>query len=193
MWEEEVASCRRVKDDLQCLHKSPRPLKKQTLHYISTLSGCRAAVVVFSFTVNTEQRLARSPGRILCKWQRTAAVFVINHQNTITEHFWWTRVIIIMIYENKRDVFFLAAKDDRTVVVLFFSQVLLRVKENEIEYLHKEISCLRNELQFLNAVHIYIYTYVCVCVCLKCVCISVVFPGWITGNVNPHILEQSLC
>lgn len=28
--------------------------------------------------------------------------------------------------------------------------VLLRVKENEIEYLHKEISCLRNELQFLN-------------------------------------------
>ncbi|XP_037332969.2 TRIO and F-actin binding protein b [Pungitius pungitius] len=29
-------------------------------------------------------------------------------------------------------------------------QVLLRVKENEIEYLHKEISCLRNELQFLN-------------------------------------------
>uniref|UniRef100_A0A3Q3W426 Uncharacterized protein n=1 Tax=Mola mola TaxID=94237 RepID=A0A3Q3W426_MOLML len=29
-------------------------------------------------------------------------------------------------------------------------QVLLRMKENEIEYLHKEISCLRNELQFLN-------------------------------------------
>lgn len=29
-------------------------------------------------------------------------------------------------------------------------QVLLRVKENEIEYLHKEISCLRNELQFLS-------------------------------------------
>ncbi|KAM7386419.1 hypothetical protein PAMA_009167 [Pampus argenteus] len=29
-------------------------------------------------------------------------------------------------------------------------EVLLRVKENEIEYLHKEISCLRNELQFLN-------------------------------------------
>uniref|UniRef100_A0A8C6LYF8 TRIO and F-actin binding protein b n=1 Tax=Nothobranchius furzeri TaxID=105023 RepID=A0A8C6LYF8_NOTFU len=29
-------------------------------------------------------------------------------------------------------------------------QVLLRVKENEIEYLHKEISCLRSELQFLN-------------------------------------------
>uniref|UniRef100_A0A1A8M840 TRIO and F-actin binding protein n=1 Tax=Nothobranchius pienaari TaxID=704102 RepID=A0A1A8M840_9TELE len=28
--------------------------------------------------------------------------------------------------------------------------VLLRVKENEIEYLHKEISCLRSELQFLN-------------------------------------------
>uniref|UniRef100_A0A3Q3LQH9 Uncharacterized protein n=1 Tax=Labrus bergylta TaxID=56723 RepID=A0A3Q3LQH9_9LABR len=28
--------------------------------------------------------------------------------------------------------------------------VLLRVKENEIDYLHKEISCLRNELQFLN-------------------------------------------
>ncbi|XP_034045734.1 uncharacterized protein LOC117527479 isoform X2 [Thalassophryne amazonica] len=30
-------------------------------------------------------------------------------------------------------------------------QVLLRVKENEIEYLHKEISCLRNELQFLSS------------------------------------------
>ncbi|XP_020782902.1 TRIO and F-actin binding protein b isoform X2 [Boleophthalmus pectinirostris] len=29
-------------------------------------------------------------------------------------------------------------------------EVLLRVKESEIEYLHKEISCLRNELQFLN-------------------------------------------
>ncbi|XP_061158325.1 uncharacterized protein LOC133169860 isoform X2 [Syngnathus typhle] len=29
-------------------------------------------------------------------------------------------------------------------------EVLLRVKEKEIEYLHKEISCLRNELQFLN-------------------------------------------
>ncbi|XP_023148852.2 TRIO and F-actin-binding protein isoform X2 [Amphiprion ocellaris] len=29
-------------------------------------------------------------------------------------------------------------------------QVLLRMKDNEIEYLHKEISCLRNELQFLN-------------------------------------------
>lgn len=26
------------------------------------------------------------------------------------------------------------------------------MKENEIEYLHKEISCLRNELQFLNTV-----------------------------------------
>ncbi|KAM9345845.1 TRIO and F-actin binding protein b [Symphorus nematophorus] len=36
---------------------------------------------------------------------------------------------------------------DRTPCEL---QVLLRVKENEIEYLHKEISCLRNELQFLN-------------------------------------------
>lgn len=31
------------------------------------------------------------------------------------------------------------------------------MKENEIEYLHKEISCLRNELQFLNTVW-------CVCV-----------------------------
>lgn len=29
-------------------------------------------------------------------------------------------------------------------------EVLLRVKENEIEYLQKEISCLRNEQQFLN-------------------------------------------
>lgn len=29
-------------------------------------------------------------------------------------------------------------------------QVLLRMKENEIEYLHKEIGCLRNELQFLS-------------------------------------------
>ncbi|CAL9693628.1 unnamed protein product [Knipowitschia caucasica] len=29
-------------------------------------------------------------------------------------------------------------------------EVLLRVKESEIEYLHKEISCLRNEVQFLN-------------------------------------------
>ncbi|XP_028268545.1 TRIO and F-actin binding protein b isoform X1 [Parambassis ranga] len=36
---------------------------------------------------------------------------------------------------------------DRTPCEL---QVLLRMKENEIEYLHKEISCLRNELQFLN-------------------------------------------
>ncbi|GAA6079434.1 TRIO and F-actin-binding protein isoform X1 [Tachysurus ichikawai] len=27
--------------------------------------------------------------------------------------------------------------------------MLLRVKENEIEYLHKEISCLRNEIQSL--------------------------------------------
>ncbi|KAM3597645.1 uncharacterized protein V6R79_007400 [Siganus canaliculatus] len=36
---------------------------------------------------------------------------------------------------------------DRTVCEL---EVLLRMKENEIEYLHKEISCLRNELQFLN-------------------------------------------
>ncbi|KAG7505312.1 hypothetical protein JOB18_028861 [Solea senegalensis] len=36
---------------------------------------------------------------------------------------------------------------DRTSCEL---EVLLRVKENEIEYLHKEISCLRNELQFLN-------------------------------------------
>lgn len=31
-------------------------------------------------------------------------------------------------------------------------QVLLRMKENEIEYLHKEIGCLRNELQFLHTV-----------------------------------------
>lgn len=37
--------------------------------------------------------------------------------------------------------------EDRTPCEL---EVLLRVKENEIEYLHKEISCLRNELQFLN-------------------------------------------
>ncbi|KAJ7992629.1 hypothetical protein DPEC_G00280660 [Dallia pectoralis] len=29
-------------------------------------------------------------------------------------------------------------------------EVLLRVKENEVQYLHKEIGCLRNELQFLN-------------------------------------------
>ncbi|XP_026201671.1 TRIO and F-actin binding protein b [Anabas testudineus] len=29
-------------------------------------------------------------------------------------------------------------------------EVLLRVKENEVEYLYKEISCLRNEVQFLN-------------------------------------------
>lgn len=35
-------------------------------------------------------------------------------------------------------------------------QVLLRVKHNEVEYLHKEIVCLRNEVQFLN-------TVVCVC------------------------------
>lgn len=32
------------------------------------------------------------------------------------------------------------------------------MKENEIEYLHKEISCLRNELQFLNTVR-----SVCLC------------------------------
>lgn len=31
-------------------------------------------------------------------------------------------------------------------------QVLLRVKHNEVEYLHKEIMCLRNEVQFLNTV-----------------------------------------
>uniref|UniRef100_A0A3B4UXA0 TRIO and F-actin binding protein b n=1 Tax=Seriola dumerili TaxID=41447 RepID=A0A3B4UXA0_SERDU len=36
---------------------------------------------------------------------------------------------------------------DRTPCEL---EVLLRVKEKEIEYLHKEISCLRNELQVLN-------------------------------------------
>ncbi|XP_056143785.1 TRIO and F-actin binding protein b isoform X2 [Lampris incognitus] len=29
-------------------------------------------------------------------------------------------------------------------------EVLLRVKENEVDYLHKEISCVRNELQFLK-------------------------------------------
>lgn len=48
----------------------------------------------------------------------------------------------------------LAANDYQTVVFFFlvFFQVLLRMKENEIEYLHKEISCLRNELQFLNTV-----------------------------------------
>ena len=37
-------------------------------------------------------------------------------------------------------------------MLLFWSQVLLRVKENEVQYLHKEISCLRNELQFLTSV-----------------------------------------
>uniref|UniRef100_A0A3Q4G2P3 TRIO and F-actin binding protein b n=1 Tax=Neolamprologus brichardi TaxID=32507 RepID=A0A3Q4G2P3_NEOBR len=31
-------------------------------------------------------------------------------------------------------------------------EVLLRMKDNEIQYLQKEISCLRNELQFLNMV-----------------------------------------
>ncbi|KAM9391889.1 TRIO and F-actin binding protein b isoform 2-T2 [Pholidichthys leucotaenia] len=36
---------------------------------------------------------------------------------------------------------------DRTSCEL---EVLLRMKYNEIEYLYKEISCLRNELQFLN-------------------------------------------
>ncbi|XP_071330508.1 TRIO and F-actin binding protein b [Trachinotus anak] len=36
---------------------------------------------------------------------------------------------------------------DRTPCEL---EILLRVKENEIDYLHKEISCLRNELQVLN-------------------------------------------
>uniref|UniRef100_A0A674BW92 TRIO and F-actin binding protein b n=1 Tax=Salmo trutta TaxID=8032 RepID=A0A674BW92_SALTR len=39
-------------------------------------------------------------------------------------------------------------------------EVLLRVKENELQYLHKEISCLRNELQFLNTVLVH-----CVFVC----------------------------
>lgn len=48
--------------------------------------------------------------------------------------------------------------DTRNLTVLFSFQVLLRVKENEIEYLHKEISCLRNEVQFLNTV-----LYLCVC------------------------------
>lgn len=37
-------------------------------------------------------------------------------------------------------------------LICFFSQVLLRMKKNEIEYLHQEISCLRNEMQFLNTV-----------------------------------------
>ena len=40
-----------------------------------------------------------------------------------------------------------------------FFQVLLRMKENEIEYLHKEISCLRNELQFLNTVLFIVCSY----------------------------------
>ncbi|XP_068606138.1 TRIO and F-actin binding protein b [Brachionichthys hirsutus] len=40
--------------------------------------------------------------------------------------------------------------DDNKARTLCELQVLLKMKENEIEYLHKEISCLRNELQFLN-------------------------------------------
>lgn len=46
--------------------------------------------------------------------------------------------------------YFLAAVTNLTL--LLCPQVLLRMKENEIEYLHKEITCLRNELQFLNTV-----------------------------------------
>lgn len=37
------------------------------------------------------------------------------------------------------------------------------MKENEIEYLHKEISCLRNELQFLNTVQCLTFVRVLVC------------------------------
>ncbi|XP_068193599.1 TRIO and F-actin binding protein b isoform X2 [Antennarius striatus] len=40
--------------------------------------------------------------------------------------------------------------DDNRTRTLCELQVLLKMKENEIEYLHKEISCLRNELQFLS-------------------------------------------
>ncbi|KAM4634898.1 TRIO and F-actin binding protein b [Polymixia lowei] len=40
--------------------------------------------------------------------------------------------------------------NDNTDRTSYELEVLLRVKENEVEYLHKEISCLRNELQFLN-------------------------------------------
>ncbi|XP_076000184.1 TRIO and F-actin-binding protein-like [Genypterus blacodes] len=40
--------------------------------------------------------------------------------------------------------------DDRSDRMPCELEVLLMVKENEIDYLHKEISCLRNELQFLN-------------------------------------------
>nr|XP_057905449.1 TRIO and F-actin binding protein b isoform X2 [Doryrhamphus excisus] len=43
----------------------------------------------------------------------------------------------------------LGSKDNRDVTSCEL-EVLVRVKENEIEYLYKEISCLRNELQFLN-------------------------------------------
>lgn len=50
-------------------------------------------------------------------------------------------------------------------LICFFSQVLLRMKKNEIEYLHQEISCLRNEMQFLNTVMAVIKFY-CVCVCV---------------------------
>lgn len=56
---------------------------------------------------------------------------------------------------SSRLLFSLAGNDTRAMLLLLFVvvlQVLLRVKENEIQYLHKEISCLRNELQFLNTV-----------------------------------------
>lgn len=51
-------------------------------------------------------------------------------------------------------MFFVFFLNFETSLVL---QVLLRMKENEIEYLHKEISCLRNELQFLNMVFLLVY------------------------------------
>ncbi|KAI4887120.1 hypothetical protein NFI96_018930 [Prochilodus magdalenae] len=42
------------------------------------------------------------------------------------------------------------AANDKKERPLCELEVLLRVKQNEVEYLHKEIMCLRNEVQFLN-------------------------------------------
>uniref|UniRef100_A0A673IG04 TRIO and F-actin binding protein b n=1 Tax=Sinocyclocheilus rhinocerous TaxID=307959 RepID=A0A673IG04_9TELE len=46
------------------------------------------------------------------------------------------------------------------------TQVLLRVRENELQYLHKQLSSLRNQLLFLTTVtHLSLSLCVCVCVC----------------------------
>ena len=47
----------------------------------------------------------------------------------------------------------------RCLKILLFAliQMLLRVKENELQYLHRETSCLRDELHSLNKVMVLVY------------------------------------